>query len=233
MQNTSGSNALELPREDNAEFSAAARSIAITRDYGEIDCPELYELAAADYRHVSALWDRFEAWRTDITGPINQGLRRVNDLFQPKLKELDASKKAIAARMNEWQNRERRRIAAETLAREALAREERERLAAAAKVASDAGRDEEAFALRQTVDLVAAPPIRVAVPKTEGLVSRQNWSAEVLDLVKLVQFVARRPEFIGLLQANQTALNQTARTHKGALEIDGVRFVDKGGFARK
>jgi hypothetical protein len=233
MQNTSGSNALELPREDDAQFSSALRSVAIAEHYAEIDCVELYELASSDYREVAAIWDKLEERRTSITKPINEALRNTNALFKPVMDRVEAAKKAIGARMQDWTARERRRIAAETLAREALAREERERLAAAAKVASDAGRDEEAFALRQTVELVAAPPIRVEVPKTEGLVSRQNWSAEVLDLVKLVRFVAARPEFIGLLQANQTALNQTARTHKGALEIDGVRFVDKGGFARK
>jgi uncharacterized protein YjbK len=48
----------------------------------------------------------------------------------------------------------------------------------------------------------------------------------VTNLLNLVKFVAKNPHFIGLLQINQTALNQQAKALKDSMNIPGVQVVN-------
>ena len=232
MTNTVHNTAVTLPAPNDAQFSHADRAIAIADDY-VIDSPDMYSLAAEEVVEFTRIWNELETRRTSITGPLNVALKNANALFAPIQARVKAAKDLLGRRMADYQERERRRIAQENAARETLARVEREKIEAAAKVAAAAGRIEEAYAVRQTAELVSAPistPIR-SVAKVAGVSTRETWSAECLDLAALVQYVAKHPEHLNLLQVNTTALNGLARSHKDAFKIDGVRFFSKGGVA--
>lgn len=74
-------------------------------------------------------------------------------------------------------------------------------------------------------EYIPAPPPQVYVPKAApvaGMSGRDNWQAVVTDKLKLVKFVAANPGFIGLVEPNQTALNQMARAMKATMKIDGA-----------
>jgi hypothetical protein len=113
------------------------------------------------------------------------------------------------------------------LEREARERAEAERIAQAEQLKAQ-GADEE------TIDEILEAPVQVtelvvAAPtyeKSKAVVHRDNWSGEVTDLKALVKYVAKNPQFIGLLQINQTALNAQARALKGTMAIPGVRPVN-------
>lgn len=74
---------------------------------------------------------------------------------------------------------------------------------------------------------VFVPPVEVQAPKAAGVSFRDNWTAEVTDLLALVGAVAGRQQPITLLLPNTTALNQLARALKGAMNVPGVRAVNE------
>lgn len=117
---------------------------------------------------------------------------------------------------------ERKRLAAEAEARKQA---EEEALARAEQLQKQ-GRTAEAHA-EIAAPVVVAPPEPVAPPVAipKGMVPRETWSARVDSPLALVQFVAANPSYIGLLEPNQSALNDLARGLKGKMAIPGVVAV--------
>jgi hypothetical protein len=123
-------------------------------------------------------------------------------------------------RVQEQQREAERRRLEEEARREA----EDRRLAEAAALAA-AGATEMADALLDEpvdVPVVAVAPL---TPKVNGIAYRETWSAQITDLHALVKYIAANPSHLGLLIANQTALNAQARSLKGQLRIPGVKAV--------
>ncbi len=114
-----------------------------------------------------------------------------------------------------------------------LKAEAEERALAEATVAEAAGDRDLAERIVATPTVVTPPAPRAVFvppatttappPKVEGVAFRDNWSAEVVNLMALVKAVASGAQPITYLQANQTALNQVARALKDQLTIPGVR----------
>lgn len=76
--------------------------------------------------------------------------------------------------------------------------------------------------------VVAAPVVvQKTTPKIQGFTSRTVWSATVMDMVLLVQAVAKGQVSANLLQPNETALRQFATATKGTVPIPGVRFESR------
>ena len=75
-------------------------------------------------------------------------------------------------------------------------------------------------------------PVPKAAPtyqKASGVGIRKSWSAEVTDMRALAEAVAKGKVSVLAIQANQTFLNQQARSMKDTLQIPGVRaFAIRG-----
>jgi hypothetical protein len=188
------------------------------------------------------------AWLQDVVKPLRQ---QINECFDPIIKAAHESHKvALAAKakveagpataenvvklalagytkrllLEEKAENERRLVAAR-------AAEEDRRLAQAAELEL-LGRGEQAQALLEKPIIVPVPQaVTLAVPKVSGVVNRTNYSAVVVDLQKLVEYVAQHPDQIGLLQPNQVALNALARALKLNARIPGVEVREKDGVA--
>lgn len=147
--------------------------------------------------------------------------------------------------------RERARLKAEADEREAKARAEEERLrkeaeaavaagdtAKAAKLESqaeakaDAGqiRAEE---LRSQAASVQAAPASIAPTKVSGVVSKGKWKGRVTSKIKLVQFVAANPQYLGLLDENESAINKLAGALKNQMAIDGIEAYEERQIAAR
>ncbi|MEX3859676.1 hypothetical protein AB3X94_37435 [Paraburkholderia sp. BR10923] len=219
-----------MPRDNDKQFQRALAEAAVANDY-VIDSQDMYEYAAHQLTVYKQQAEALEARRTAITGPMNVALRNVNALFKPVSEKLEEASRLLRSRMLEWTRREQQRIAAENAERERQARVLREELEARAKAAAQGGRAEEAFALSQSIDVMSAPVQPVQPAKVQGVSTRQVWTAECTDLHALVAYVAAHPEYLNLLQINQTALTALAKAQKKALAIPGVRAFDKGTVA--
>lgn len=109
---------------------------------------------------------------------------------------------------------------------------------AAAKADSKADSKAEEFRadeLRIQASMVqSAPPIVIsAAPKVSGIAGKTKWKGEVTDKLKLVQFVAANPQFIGLIDANESAINKMASALKQAMVVDGVRVYEERQIAAR
>lgn len=176
-----------------------------------------------------------------------------------KRREAEAAARAERERLEREQaaaEAEARRIreAAEKAERERLAAIERERAAgneAAAKEAERIAREEaekaaqeeaaalaKADAARTEIEIADVAPVlpMVAPAKAEGISSRQNWKAEVVDLQALVSAAAAAAArgdttLLGYIEPNTKALGQVAKALKGAARIPGVRIYAEDAIA--
>lgn len=231
----------------------AQNALTTATDY-VIDSPTMFELASEDLKQVKALQKEVEEKRTSITGPLNQAVKAVNDLFRSPKEYLDKAEATLKRAMVTWTS-EQERLAAEARARaEAEARAERERLAAIEREQAEAARkaqeeaqaaaaagdqeaaaaamaaaqaaQEQAAVAAMTANVVTVAPAVEAPAKVTGISGRINYSAEVTDLLALVQAVAAGTAPIECLQADAKFLGAQARAFKKAGQLyPGVMAV--------
>lgn len=126
-----------------------------------IDSPVLYQAAAEDLQAVKRKFKELDETRSSIVKPLNDTVKRINDLFRAPMQYLQDAESVLKRRMltyTEAQERarkaeearlraeaearaaeERRRLEEERAAAEERARREREALEAERQVALDAG----------------------------------------------------------------------------------------------
>jgi len=87
--------------------------------------------------------------------------------------------------------------------------------------------EEEANKLAET-EGIENPPVIVqeTVPKVQGISTRDNWSAVVVDLNELIKAIAKGKVPLMAINQNQTFLNQQARSLKDQLDYPGVKAVN-------
>lgn len=227
-----------------------------------IDSPTMFELASDDLKSIKALQKQVEEKRTTITGPLNAALRATNDLFRAPKDYLDRAEATLKRAMVAYTS-EQERIAAEARAKaEAAARAERERLAAIEREQAEAARraqeeaqaaaaagDQEAAAAAMaaaqaaelqaaaaamTAQVVTATPAVEAPAKVTGISGRVTYSAEVTNLMELVQAVAAGQAPIECLQADTKFLGAQARAFKKAGQLyPGVMAVAERSIAAR
>lgn len=147
------------------------------------------------------------------------------------LAPLSTARQLVSGRLTSYEQEAERKAAAERarLEAEARQREEEARIIDAAN-AEEAGEPEEAAAIM--AEPVIAPVIHVApaVAKVEGTSKATRYSAEVVDLKKLVLHVAARVTagedwWLSYLEPNGPNLNRAAVSQREALNIPGVKVV--------
>jgi hypothetical protein len=170
-------------------------------------------------------------------------LRRINEIHDPAIKAAhEAHKKALEAKksnagqieqlraevsrkMAAWWKAEQQRLADERRAAEEEARRKAEEVRLKeAEALEQAGMNEAASASLEAPLPVADFIKPVTGPqKASGISYRDNWKAEVVDLMTLVKAVASGKAPLSYLEANMTALNQAAKALRGTQDIPGVR----------
>jgi membrane protein involved in colicin uptake len=120
---------------------------------------------------------------------------------------------------------------------EAEAAAERERQAAIQaetdSQATVAAAAEQNAAAEITAIVMTAPVISIA-PELKGISTRANYKGRVTDLFALVCYIAKHPENINLVKANDTAINAIAKAQRDACKVEGITvFEDKTIAARR
>lgn len=227
-----------------------------------IDSHTMFELASDDLKQVKALQKEVEEKRTGITGPLNQAVKAVNDLFRSPKEYLDKAEATLKRAMVTWTTEQERLAAIARAEAEAAARAERERLAALereqqeaarkaqeeAQAAAAAGDQEaaqramaEAEAAQQqaavtamTAQVVTMAPVVEAPAKVTGISGRVTYSAEVTNLLELVQAVAAGTAPLEALQADTKFLGAQARAFKKTGQLyPGVMAVAERSIAAR
>ena len=134
---------------------------------------------------------------------------------------------AEAARQRAIEAEARAKAEADRKAAEEADTAERKRLLAQAKAAE---KKAEAAAEKQNTAATEAasihePKVHVpsAVPKVQGMSTRDNWKADTVDLTALIKAAAENPGvYAQFLQANMPAINKILQATKGGFAIPGV-----------
>lgn len=251
--------ALQIP--DSAALSARAQQMLAFVQTFQITTIEDYGLAADELRAVKGRAAKLEEQRTSITGPINAGLKAINNLFRTPADLLAQCERILKSKLIDF-DREQERIAAELrrkaeeaaalerrrLEEEAAARQrEADALAAAAAAAAAKG-DQQAADLAQanadranaqsqeaaiTAQLVVAAPPAVEIAKVKGISTSTKVDFEVVDLHSLIKHVAANPQLLALVRADEIKLRAYVKGLGTACELPGVRvFEDRVMSAR-
>lgn len=216
-----------------------------------IDSDIMFQMVSDDLKKIKALQKEVEEKRTSITGPLNQAIKAVNDLFRAPKEYLDRAEATLKKSMVAYTT-EKQRIAEEERSKaeaelKRLAEEERMALEAAriaeqeAHAAAMAGDQElaeksmnEARNALSQADRVAMSANIMAVSSAEpelkvsGISARVTYRAEVTDMMALVNAVAQGTAPIECLQVDTKFLGQMARAFKKSGQIyPGVQSIEE------
>lgn len=227
-----------------------------------IDSHTMFELASNDLKQVKALQKEVEEKRTGITSPLNQAVKAVNDLFRSPKEYLDKAEATLKRAMVTWTTEQERLAAIARAEAEAAARAERQRLAAQQREQQEAARraqeeaqaaaasgdqetaqramaeseaaQQQAAVTAMTAQVVTLAPVAEAPAKVAGISSRITYSAEVTNLLDLVQAVATGTAPLEALQADNKFLGAQARAFKKAGQLyPGVMAVAERNIAAR
>jgi hypothetical protein len=175
------------------------------------------------------------------------GIKAVEALFKPQKVAMDSAKKVVLSQEKEYiapfeevkaladgllkrydVRREAERRAEEARLRaEAQKQAEDMRIAEAAAV--EASGDKEAAEAIISAPIEAVAPIVVKEETAPGVSMRDNWVAEVHDVLALLRAIidpANTAATVDLISPNMPALNQMAKALKSNLNIPGVKAVN-------
>ncbi len=197
-----------------------ARAIVITND-AELEQANVF------------LRTRCKAMREQIAGSFGRIKAKAHEAYKEALGQFsrfdspwaeaeEIVKEAIARYSREQREAAERRLLQQRQAAQALA--EQERLERAVHLESQ-GRQAEALALLDRPAPVAVVAASRPVPKLAGTSIAETWKGQVTDFAALVAAAAADPQYLGLLQPNQVAINQLAKALKRELRVPGVQAV--------
>lgn len=119
----------------------------------------------------------------------------------------------------------------ERLAAKARAEEERKRkeLEERARKAEEAGKAAKADELRAKSEAVRVevPVVQPQAVKVEGQATREDWYAEVTDLMALVKAIAEGKAPLTFVEASMPNLNKQAKSMKNTWSYPGVAFKSR------
>ena len=136
----------------------------------------------------------------------------------------ETAKKLVGVQTAAWDQQERDRVRREQQAADAERRrlEDEERLRAATRLEAQGKPAAAEAALTAPVTTpIFTPPVR-QVEKADGLSFRDNWKAQVTDLMALVQAVVEGKASLACLEPNMVTLNGLARSLKDEMRVPGV-----------
>ena len=198
-----------------------------------IDSNETYECAGEHLKLIKAKMNALTEKRFGITRPMDAAKQKVMDFFKPPIAALELAEGGLKGKMvgyNQEQERirqdaERKRQAEERAAQDKADAEALE-LAQIAEAEGDTKAAEEIREEAQQRIAPAAPAVIAEKPKAAGTSMRDNYKAEVTDLMALIKAVADGSAPITMIKADDSALGQMAKAKKAASKVAGVRFYN-------
>ena len=227
---------------DKTALNATAGSALRMVEAFTIQSDEDYALGAEELTAIKGKLAMLEEQRTTITGPLNQAVKAVNDLFRGPREALEKAEGIIKGKLLTFRQAREREAAALRAKAEADARAERERLervaaeqrAAAAAATSERERAEaeaRAAEAETTRELVSAPTAVVdIVPRAAGVSVAKGRDVEVEDLRTflgwIVEASSSRSDLLSLVDVNMTRLRAAMRAGGDRFAMPGIKVVE-------
>lgn len=174
-----------------------------------------FSLAGDFLRKLKTAQKTLEEKRVSITGPLNDSLRRINDLFRAPAKALTEAEQHLKLQMAAFETAQRQEEERQRREAEEKARQEREALEERARSAAAKGRTEQAQELSTRASAVVAEAPALAPARAAGIAFGEEWKFWVDD-PNLV------PDEFWIL--DQAKIGRVVRALKGDAKIPGVRI---------
>lgn len=181
---------------------------------------------------AGGLLKAIKALREKIAEAFDPIIRKAHEAHKAAVAEkkrheapLDEAERIIKGKISEYLEQERRRAEEEArrAQEEALRAAEELRLAEAEALEAE-GRTAEAEAVLGAA--LPVPRVEVAVPQTDGVQMRYQYSVEVTDLSALARWALGVPGMAQqVLLPNTAGLNAMARAQKDAFAVPGCKLV--------
>lgn len=188
-----------------------------------------YDLAVEKRTAAKGWLKTAEEWFDGIQKPAYDAYKNILNQRKLVCEPTEAAIKKINSALLVFdQEQDRlRREEQRRLDEQARQKAEDERIQQAAQMESQ-GVDVETLnaVLDAPLEVVSRPVAAPTYEKSGAVVYRDNWSGECFDLLALVKAVAKDKSKIGLLQINQSALNQMAKALKDSMAVPGCRAVN-------
>ena len=213
--------------------------------------------AAEVAAEVIATYKKFDAERGDISLPLRQSAKKVDDLYRPVLTALDIAKKSLSAKIGAWQKHLRekaaeekqKKIEAERAAQKAIEDKERADREAAKCDADDGAEidaimaDHRAKSAQSTLaDAVAVEPTESRASEWSGgaVQTRRIWKSVITDADQIPGAAVVGGKRFVLMVPDPGAITAYRRAHLKAFppsdDVDrmeilpGVTFVREEGI---
>jgi len=171
----------------------AQRMLASAKDF-VIDSPTMYELAAEDLAKVKALVKHVEEKRTAITGPLNQAVKAVNDLFRAPKTYLDEAESVLKGALLTYDREQQRKADEARREAERLARVERERIEAEAREAARKSQVEaDAIAAEAAAAAAAGDAAKAAELEQAAISTAEAGAVEARSIQMTADLVTAAP----------------------------------------
>jgi hypothetical protein len=159
-----------------------------------IDSPTMYELAADDLKQVKALSKDVEEKRTAITGPLNQAVKAVNDLFRAPKEFLQSAETTIKSAMITYDREQQRKADEARREAERRAREEREQIEAEAREAARRAKEEaDAIAAEAAAAAAEGNAEKAAELEQQAAAASEAGAQEAQSLAMAAEMVTAAP----------------------------------------
>lgn len=224
---------LTLQQPDQAAMARTADSaLAMVESFEVVDATT-YELAADELTSIKRKATQLDEQRKSITKPLDDSKKAIMDLFRGPIDLLTRAEGIIKGKMLDFQREEQRKANEARLAAERAAQAERDRLQAEAAQLVAEGRAGEAVVKQAVAEMVVAAPIPsvMEAPKVAGVAMRTTVDFEVVDLLQLVQHIAKHPELISLVTDDSVKLRAYVRGLGTACNLPGVRVFEKASLS--
>lgn len=190
-----------------------------------IDSQEKAAVATELGRLLHVAGQETEKFFKSIKVQIDNIKKPILEAEKADLGALNGEKQRLAEQQTAWDLKVRQETeAAERKAREETAKRAQEELLLRAVELEEAGEAEQAEILLEE-PIVVTPVIHRSAPKLAGKVSGTTYSAKVTDLRALVRAVADGRAPMEALGANESFLNQMARSYKEGFSMPGCELV--------
>lgn len=191
-------------------------------------------IIAADYlKDVKDEYKRIEDERKEITGPLNETVKKINAKAKPLTTALLNAEKIIKDKLAKYHDeQEAKRLKAEAEAEE-KARKARERLEARAEAARESGNDEKAEALdyEASTKVAVTPSLSASTPK--GVTIKKVWVADVTSIVDLCRAIADGVIMPSCIDVKQAEINKIASMFQDQKDIPGLKIYQKSSVASR
>jgi len=227
-------NVITIP--DTSALDAENNPLVASAKAMEISNKEQHGIALLIFDKLAKREKECTKFFSDLKEPINKARQALLDKEHAVLDPLKEAKAIVSRKAAAWTIEQERLAKEQEAALAAQAQKDSEdRLLAEAELLQAEGSKEQAEDLLNQPQERTIVKVEAEVATVKGIGTTTRWHAVVLDKMKLIQFVAKNPAWIHLLDANLPTLNRLAQAQKEQLEksIEGVRAVKESGLSRR